>query len=157
MFSVVSAGTVGAKGWQLQGCRQGSAGVGRWWVLVNLACSPLPPPAFSCYVVESLLPVFEQLWYKLSSACFCFPFSADMSKQAQLMEMLKKEVRSLLMAAKEGLTPVQLEQEYKAMIGKPLPVRDLGYRSTLELVADMPEVVRVCPYEKGTFVLKGEV
>ena len=73
------------------------------------------------------------------------------------MEMLKKEVRSLLMAAKEGLTPVQLEQEYKAMIGKPLPVRDLGYRSTLELVADMPEVVRVCPYEKGTFVLKGEV
>nr|XP_009937913.1 PREDICTED: tudor domain-containing protein 5 [Opisthocomus hoazin] len=77
-----------------------------------------------------------------------------MSKQAQLMEMLKKEVRSLLMAAKEGLTPVQLEQEYKAMIGKPLPVRDLGYRSTLELVADMPEVVRVCPYEKGTFVLK---
>ncbi|XP_009461877.1 PREDICTED: tudor domain-containing protein 5 [Nipponia nippon] len=77
-----------------------------------------------------------------------------MSKQAQLMEVLKKEVRSLLMAAKEGLTPMQLEQEYMAMIGKPLPLRDLGFRSTLELVADMPEVVRVCPYEKGTFVLK---
>ncbi|KFQ61559.1 Tudor domain-containing protein 5, partial [Pelecanus crispus] len=40
------------------------------------------------------------------------------------------------------------------MIGKPLPLRDLGFRSTLELVADMPEVVRVCSYEKGTFVLK---
>nr|XP_009481742.1 PREDICTED: tudor domain-containing protein 5 [Pelecanus crispus] len=77
-----------------------------------------------------------------------------MSKQAQLMEVLKKEVRSLLMAAKEGLTPAQLEQEYVAMIGKPLPLRDLGFRSTLELVADMPEVVRVCSYEKGTFVLK---
>ncbi|NXJ35343.1 TDRD5 protein, partial [Ciconia maguari] len=77
-----------------------------------------------------------------------------MSKQAQLMEVLKKEVRSLLVAAKEGLTPVQLEQEYMAMIGKPLPLHDLGFRSTLELVADMPEVVRVCPYEKGTFVLK---
>ncbi|NXH70265.1 TDRD5 protein, partial [Hydrobates tethys] len=77
-----------------------------------------------------------------------------MSKQAQLMEMLKKEVRSLLMAAKEGLTPAQLEQEYMAMIGKPLPVRDLGFQSTLELVADMPEVVKVCPYEKGTFILK---
>ncbi|NWH26260.1 TDRD5 protein, partial [Grus americana] len=77
------------------------------------------------------------------------------SKQAQLMEVLKKEVRSLLMAAKEGLTPGQLEQEYMAMIGKPLPLRDLGFKSTLELVADMPEVVRVCPYEKGTFILKG--
>uniref|UniRef100_A0A8C0BS09 Tudor domain-containing protein 5 n=1 Tax=Buteo japonicus TaxID=224669 RepID=A0A8C0BS09_9AVES len=77
-----------------------------------------------------------------------------MSKQAELMELLKKEVRSLLMAAKEGLTPAQLEEEYMAMIGKPLPLHDLGFRSTLELVADMPEVVRVCPYEKGTFILK---
>ncbi|XP_059678247.1 tudor domain-containing protein 5 [Gavia stellata] len=77
-----------------------------------------------------------------------------MSKQPQLMEVLKKEVRSLLVAAKEGLTPAQLEQEYMAMIGKPLPLRDLGFQSTLELVADMPEVVRVCPYEKGTFILK---
>ncbi|NWS63387.1 TDRD5 protein, partial [Chunga burmeisteri] len=77
-----------------------------------------------------------------------------MPKKAQLMEVLKKEVRSLLMAAKEGLTPAELEQEYMAMIGKPLPLRDLGFRSTLELVADMPEVVTVCPYEKGTFILK---
>ncbi|KAK2543286.1 Tdrd5 [Columba livia] len=78
----------------------------------------------------------------------------DGSKRAQLMEVLKKELRSLLTAAKEGLTPAQLEQEYVAMIGKPLPLRDLGFRSTLELVANMPEVVRVCPYEKGTFILK---
>ncbi|NXV13727.1 TDRD5 protein, partial [Cepphus grylle] len=77
--------------------------------------------------------------------------SAD---KAQLMETLKKEVRSLLMASKEGLTPAQLEQEYVAMIGKPLPLCDLGFQSTLELVADMPEVVRVCSYEKDTFILK---
>ncbi|NXG65918.1 TDRD5 protein, partial [Hemiprocne comata] len=77
-----------------------------------------------------------------------------MSKQAQLMEVVKKEVRSLLMAAKEGLTPAELECDYMAMIGKPLPLRDLGFRSTLELVANMPEVVRVCPYEKGTFILR---
>ncbi|NXV32191.1 TDRD5 protein, partial [Rissa tridactyla] len=77
--------------------------------------------------------------------------SAD---KAQLMETLKKEVRSLLLASKEGLTPAQLEQEYMAMIGKPLPLCDLGFQSTLELVADMPEVVRVCSYEKGTFILK---
>ncbi|KAM4655503.1 tudor domain-containing protein 5 [Amazona ochrocephala] len=77
-----------------------------------------------------------------------------MSKKGQLMEVLKKEVRSLLMAAKGGLTPAQLEHEYMAMIGKPLPVRDLGFQSTLELVANMPEVVRICTYEKGTFILK---
>ncbi|NWI24723.1 TDRD5 protein, partial [Sula dactylatra] len=76
------------------------------------------------------------------------------SKQVQLMEVLKKEVRSLLISAKDGLTPAQLEQEYMAMIGKPLPLHDLGFRSTLELVADMPDVVRVCPYKKGTFILK---
>ncbi|NWU68016.1 TDRD5 protein, partial [Pterocles burchelli] len=76
------------------------------------------------------------------------------SKRAQHMEMLKKEVRSLLIAAKGGLTPTQLEQDYVAMIGRPLPLRDLGFQSTMELVADMPELVRVCSYEKGTFVLK---
>ncbi|XP_074764388.1 tudor domain-containing protein 5 [Athene noctua] len=79
---------------------------------------------------------------------------ADMSKQTQLMEVLKKEVRSLLIAAKDGLTPAQLEQEYMAMIGKPLPLCDLGFQSTLELVADMPEVVRICPHEEDTFILK---
>uniref|UniRef100_A0A8C8AM68 Tudor domain-containing protein 5 n=1 Tax=Otus sunia TaxID=257818 RepID=A0A8C8AM68_9STRI len=77
-----------------------------------------------------------------------------MSKQAQLMEVLKKEVRSLLIAARDGLTPAELEREYMAMIGKPLPLCDLGFQSTLELVADMPEVVRICPHEKDTFILK---
>ncbi|XP_062458282.1 tudor domain-containing protein 5 isoform X1 [Pezoporus occidentalis] len=41
-----------------------------------------------------------------------------------------------------------------AMIGKPLPVHDLGFQSTLELVADMPEVVRIYTCGKGTFILK---
>ncbi|XP_069718177.1 tudor domain-containing protein 5 [Phaenicophaeus curvirostris] len=94
------------------------------------------------------------MWYELFSACSCFPFSADMSKQGDLMELLKKEVRSLLITDKEGLTPAQLERDYMAMIGKPLPLRDLGFQSTLELVAKMPDVVRICPQEKGTFILK---
>ncbi|NXP52227.1 TDRD5 protein, partial [Heliornis fulica] len=77
-----------------------------------------------------------------------------MSKQSPLMELLKKEVRLLLVAAKDGLTVRQLEQEYMAMIGKPLPLRDLGFQSTLELVADMPDVVRVFSYEEDTVILK---
>ncbi|NXF03328.1 TDRD5 protein, partial [Smithornis capensis] len=76
------------------------------------------------------------------------------SKQAQLMEVLKKEVRAILIPAKEGLTPVQLEKQYMAMVCKPLPVQDLGFRSTLDLVKHMPEVVRVFSLQNGTFILK---
>ncbi|NWI58838.1 TDRD5 protein, partial [Calyptomena viridis] len=76
------------------------------------------------------------------------------SKQAQLMEVLKKEVRAMLIAAKEGLTPAQLEEQYMAMVCKPLPFRDVGFQSTLELVTHMPEVVRVSSFKNGTFILK---
>ncbi|NXN96165.1 TDRD5 protein, partial [Rhinopomastus cyanomelas] len=76
------------------------------------------------------------------------------SKQTELMELVKKEVRSLLIAAKKGLTPAQLEQEYLAVVGKPFPLQDLGFQSALELVANMPEVVRICPYGKDTLILK---
>ncbi|NXW58223.1 TDRD5 protein, partial [Eurystomus gularis] len=78
-----------------------------------------------------------------------------MSKQAQSVEVLKKEVRSPLMDAEDGLTPAQLEQEYMAVTSNPLSLHDMGLQSTLELVADRPQVVRVCPYEKSTYVLKG--
>ncbi|KAL2301458.1 hypothetical protein Nmel_010844 [Mimus melanotis] len=69
------------------------------------------------------------------------------------MEVLKKEVRAMLIAAKAGLTPEQLEQQYMAMVCKPLPLRDLGFQSTLELVTQMPEVVRICS-KNGTLILK---
>ncbi|NXL74182.1 TDRD5 protein, partial [Leptocoma aspasia] len=75
-------------------------------------------------------------------------------KQAQLMEVLKKEVRAMLIAAKAGLTPEQLEEQYMAMVCKPLPLHDLGFQSTLELVTQMPEVVRICPSKNGAIILK---
>ncbi|NXW72909.1 TDRD5 protein, partial [Hirundo rustica] len=75
------------------------------------------------------------------------------SKQAQLMEVLKKEVRAMLIAAKAGLTPEQLEEQYTAMVCKPLPLGDLGFQSTLELVTQMPEVVRISS-KNGILMLK---
>ncbi|NXQ23904.1 TDRD5 protein, partial [Alaudala cheleensis] len=75
------------------------------------------------------------------------------SKQAELMEVLKKEVRAMLIAAKAGLTPEQLEEQYMAMVCKPLPLRDLGFQNTLELMTQMPEVVRICS-KNGTLILK---
>ncbi|NXH06218.1 TDRD5 protein, partial [Loxia leucoptera] len=76
------------------------------------------------------------------------------SKRAQLMEVLKKEVRAMLIAAKAGLTPEQLEEQYMAMVCKPLPLRDLGFQSTLELVTQMPEVVQICSSKNGALILK---
>ncbi|NWS12149.1 TDRD5 protein, partial [Pachyramphus minor] len=76
------------------------------------------------------------------------------AKQAQLMDVLKKEVRAMLIAAKDGLTPAELEEQYMAMVCKPLPLQDLGFQSTLELVTHMPEVVRVSSCTNGTVILK---
>lgn len=78
-----------------------------------------------------------------------------MTDQEQRMNSLKKELRSLLTPIKEGLTPSQLEQEYKIMIGKMLPLRMLGYHSVMELVKDMPDTVNISPKGNGTVILKG--
>ncbi|XP_063095862.1 tudor domain-containing protein 5 isoform X2 [Cavia porcellus] len=77
-----------------------------------------------------------------------------MSEQERIQDCLKKEIRSLLISTKDGLTPHQLEKEYLLMVGNRLPLRILGYRSTMELVLDMPEVVNVCPCGDGTVILK---
>ncbi|KAK9403889.1 tudor domain-containing protein 5 [Crotalus adamanteus] len=84
----------------------------------------------------------------------CYWSSVNMTDQEQRMNSLKKEVRSLLTPSKEGLTLCQLEQEYKSMIGKLLPLRMLGYHSVMELVKDMPDTVNICPKGDGTIVLK---
>ncbi|CAI5776412.1 Tudor domain-containing protein 5 [Podarcis lilfordi] len=77
-----------------------------------------------------------------------------MSDQERLMNSMKKVVRSLLTPVKEGLTPMELNKEYKSMIGEPLPFRALGYRSVMELVMDMPDVVSICPSGNGNTVLR---
>ena len=79
-----------------------------------------------------------------------------MSDQERIQECLRKEIRSLLISAKDGLTPQQLEKEYLLMMGSHLPLRLLGFRSTMELVMDMPDVVSVCPCGDGTVILKGK-
>uniref|UniRef100_A0A4X2KM54 Tudor domain-containing protein 5 n=1 Tax=Vombatus ursinus TaxID=29139 RepID=A0A4X2KM54_VOMUR len=77
-----------------------------------------------------------------------------MSEQEKIQECLRKEIRSLLISTKDGLTPQQLEREYLSMVGNHLPLRILGYRSTMELVLDMPDVVSLCPCGDGTVILK---
>lgn len=80
-----------------------------------------------------------------------------MSEQERVQACLRKEIRSLLISAKDGLTPQQLEKEYLLMVGSHVPLRALGYRSTMELVLDMPDVVSVCPRADGAVILKGRL
>ncbi|XP_066111223.1 tudor domain-containing protein 5 [Saccopteryx bilineata] len=77
-----------------------------------------------------------------------------MSEQERIQECLRKEIRSLLISSKYGLTPQQLEKEYLLMVGSHLPLRILGYRSTMELVLDMPGVVSVYTCRDGTVILR---
>ncbi|XP_066480631.1 tudor domain-containing protein 5 [Tiliqua scincoides] len=77
-----------------------------------------------------------------------------MSDQERLINLLRKEVRSLLTTIKEGLTPLQLERDYRSMIGEPLPFRALGYQSIMELLVDMPDVVKICRSADGSVILK---
>ncbi|XP_050622095.1 tudor domain-containing protein 5 isoform X5 [Macaca thibetana thibetana] len=77
-----------------------------------------------------------------------------MSEQERIQECLQKEIRSLLISTKDGLSPQELEKEYLLMVGNHLPLRILGYRSTMELVLDMPDVVSVCHGAGGTVILK---
>lgn len=105
---------------------------------------PPPPPSWFC------------LLFLMSSVSALNPVGA-MSEQERIQECLRKEIRSLLISAKDGLTPQQLEKEYLLMVGNHLPLRILGYRSTMELMLDMPDVVSVCPSGDGTVILKGKL
>ncbi|XP_071984571.1 tudor domain-containing protein 5 isoform X3 [Engystomops pustulosus] len=75
----------------------------------------------------------------------------------RILQTLKKDVRSLLIASKLGLGIQELEHDYRMMIGAPLPLRTLDYRSTMELLLDMPDVVHIRTNVDGTVVLSAVV
>ncbi|XP_073498701.1 tudor domain-containing protein 5 isoform X2 [Phyllobates terribilis] len=75
----------------------------------------------------------------------------------RVLQTLKKDVRSLLIASKLGLSIQELEHDYRSMIGSPLPHRALDYRSTMELLLDMPDVVNMCSKVDGSVVLSAVV
>ncbi|MEE6495799.1 hypothetical protein FKM82_002149 [Ascaphus truei] len=77
--------------------------------------------------------------------------------EEQRLQSVRKAVRSLLIASKKGMRVSELEKDYRMMIGSQLPLRVLGYRSTMELLMDMPDVVNISSNGDGTMLLSAVV
>ena len=71
-------------------------------------------------------------------------------------ENVIKVIRALLLSAKHGLEVNELCSDYEKVESKPLPYRELGYNSAIDMVNDMPEVIRPV-YHGSTMILKGMI
>ena len=67
---------------------------------------------------------------------------------------VKRTLRALLISAKNGLSPEQLVRDYQMVIGEDLPLSRLGFKSVMQLVSSIPDVVQV-QKRSGRTLLKG--
>ena len=77
-----------------------------------------------------------------------------MPSASDSLEEIKKNIRALLISAPRGLSADDIEHDYRAMLGKPLPFKDYKCNSCLEFLKTLPDVV--CPtWSNGSLILRG--
>jgi hypothetical protein len=67
---------------------------------------------------------------------------------------VKKNIRALLISAPRGLTVEDIEHDYQAVLGKPLPFEHFRCKNALEFLKTMPDVVAPT-WNNGILILKG--
>ena len=66
----------------------------------------------------------------------------------------KKDIRSTLMLNKCGILIDEYERDFKGFIGKPLPLKILGYLSVQEMAENMTDVINMIKLSDGTIMLQ---
>ncbi len=61
---------------------------------------------------------------------------------AELLEKTKKAIRALLLSAPRGVPTRLFLTDYRKVMGKELPFRNLGFRSPDDFIRGMPDVIR---------------
>lgn len=77
----------------------------------------------------------------------------DVSKLPTLPEV-KKNIRALLISAPRGLSVEDIEHDYQAVLGKPLPYKQFKCKTALDFLKTMPDVVSPS-WNHGVLILKG--
>ena len=61
----------------------------------------------------------------------------------QILDKTKKELRSLLISAPRGVAVSLVAKDYRMVMGKELPYRELGYRNIEQFINSIPDTIRL--------------
>lgn len=76
------------------------------------------------------------------------------AKEAPTLVEVKKNIRALLISAPRGLSVEDIEHDYQAVLGKPLPFKHFKCNTALDFLKTMPDVVSPS-WINGILILKG--
>ena len=89
------------------------------------------------------------------AAVHVYTFKVEMAQAEERdVVFVRRMLRSLLVSEKNGLTPKQLVRDYQRFVGEAIPLSSLGFKSLMQLVSSMPDVIQV-QKRAGGILLRG--